>query len=155
MSGMLAATRRPVQPLRVSAAPVRPLVCPAVTVRPVVERCTSIIAEAQNAKRRQRTIARQTEYNKYYRTRIKSTTRKVVRGYEALMADIERVSTEADLQAVDADLYKAFSYCDKAVSKGVVHVNTAARRKRKLTTFRKRVLAQAGLYTPEAAAPAA
>lgn len=149
---MLAAAARRPAPLRVQAAPVRPLVCPAVTVRPVVQRCTSLIAEAQNAKRRQRTIARQTEYNKYYRTRIKSTTRKVIRGYEALMADIESVSAESDLQAVDADLHQAFSYCDKAVSKGVVHLRTAARRKRKLTNFRKRVLAQAGLYNPAPAA---
>ena len=37
---------------------------------------------------------------------------------------------------------------DKAVSKGVLHLNTAARRKARLAKARQNVLIAAGLYTP-------
>ena len=37
---------------------------------------------------------------------------------------------------------------DKAVSKGVLHLNTAARRKARLAAARRNVLVAAGLYTP-------
>ena len=37
---------------------------------------------------------------------------------------------------------------DKAVSKGVLHINTAARRKARLARARQNVLIAAGLYTP-------
>lgn len=37
---------------------------------------------------------------------------------------------------------------DKAVSKGVLHSNTAARRKARLAKARQNVLVAAGLYTP-------
>ena len=37
---------------------------------------------------------------------------------------------------------------DKAVSKGVLHQNTAARRKARMAAARRNVLVAAGLYTP-------
>lgn len=37
---------------------------------------------------------------------------------------------------------------DKAVGKGVMHKNTAARRKARLAAARQNVLISAGLYTP-------
>ena len=37
---------------------------------------------------------------------------------------------------------------DKAVQKGVLHENTAARRKARLATARRNVLVAAGLYAP-------
>lgn len=39
---------------------------------------------------------------------------------------------------------------DKAVGKGVLHQNTAARRKARLAAARRNVLVTAGLYTPAA-----
>ena len=39
---------------------------------------------------------------------------------------------------------------DKAVCKGVLHRNTAARRKARLAKARKNVLIASGLYTPPA-----
>ena len=39
---------------------------------------------------------------------------------------------------------------DKAVGKGVLHQNTAARRKARLAAARRNVLVSAGLYTPVA-----
>lgn len=43
---------------------------------------------------------------------------------------------------------------DKAVCKGVLHLNTAARRKARLAAARRNVLVSAGLYTPVAVAAA-
>ena len=38
-----------------------------------------------------------------------------------------------DKEALNAALSKAYQLCDKAVSKGVLHKNTAARKKSRLT----------------------
>jgi hypothetical protein len=47
-------------------------------------------------------------------------------------------------------LFPAAAVIDKAVGKGVLHQNTAARRKARLAAARRNVLVTAGLYTPAA-----
>ena len=49
------------------------------------------------------------------------------------------------LEALVAEAYKAI---DTAVAKGVVHANTAARRKARVAKWKRQVLISAGLYTP-------
>ena len=66
-----------------------------------------------------------------------------------MMSNVAAVAAEADLKPVDDKLSVAFSSIDKAVSKGILHKKTAARRKMKLTNARKQVLVGAGLYTPQ------
>jgi small subunit ribosomal protein S20 len=117
--------------------------------RPADRRALVVVA-AQNADRRQRRIERETEYNKVFLDRIKSSTRASIKGYRSLLADKgATVSSEADLKPVDAMMGTAFSWIDKAVTKGVLHKNTAARRKSKITNVRKTVMQATGLYTPE------
>jgi small subunit ribosomal protein S20 len=82
---------------------------------------------------------------------VASSSRKVAKGYAALSATIQDVKVESDLKPVDEMLNVAFSNIDKAVSKGVLHLNTGSRRKAKLTNYRKRVLAESGIYTPASA----
>ena len=55
---------------------------------------------------------------------------------------------EGDLKPVDIFISEAYQEIDKAVSKGILHKNTAARRKSKLALARQKLLIKAGLYTP-------
>ena len=59
--------------------------------------------------------------------------------------------SEAELKPVDTFISEAYQEIDKAVSKGVLHKNTAARRKSKLALARQKLLIRAGLYTPSTA----
>jgi len=57
---------------------------------------------------------------------LKSELKKVLKGYKALVAKKELVEAKAQLKKVYAKL-------DKAVIKGILHKNTAGRRKSSLT----------------------
>ena len=56
--------------------------------------------------------------------------------------------SESDLKPVDGFISEAYQEIDKAVVKGILHKNTAARRKSKLAIARQKLLIKAGLYTP-------
>jgi small subunit ribosomal protein S20 len=131
----------------------RPSLGTQIIVRPVSSsRGALLSAEAQNSKRRERVIARNTARNKEQKEKIKSTTRLVKKSCEALLAEASKVTQETDLQVVDQHLSKAFSSIDKAVNSGWLHRNTAARKKGNLSKMRRHVLVEAGLYTPPDAA---
>lgn len=72
----------------------------------------------QSAKRRVRTAERNRIYNRYWTTRCKNAVKK-------FLGSIEAKDSAAAAQNFDA----AQSVIDKAVVKGVMHRNTAARRK--------------------------
>ncbi len=57
-------------------------------------------------------------------------------------------AAESDLAPVQGLLNEAYSVIDRAVSGGVLHRNTAARRKARMAKARRMVLISAGLYTP-------
>ena len=61
-------------------------------------------------------------------------------------------AAEADLAPVANLINEAYKVIDKAVGKGIIHRNTAARRKARMARARKNVLISAGLYTPTPAA---
>lgn len=134
---------RPVQAVRVNAFVSAPTL--------TASRRSLVIVAAQNSERRQRTSKRNQLYNRKYLDLVASSSRKVAKGYAALSATIAEVKVEADLKPVDEMLYVAFSNIDKAIVKGVIHQNTGNRRKAKLTNYRKRVLAESGIYTPASA----
>lgn len=119
-----------------------------VAMRPVVDARASIVCGAQNSDRRQRVEARNTAYNKHYRELIKSSSRAVLKQYSAFMSNASALQAEGELQEADKLKDVAFSNIDKAVVKGVMHRNTGARRKSKLSRARKRLLIASGLYTP-------
>lgn len=99
--------------------------------------------------RRQRVIERNTAYNKHYTELIKSSSRATMKSYEALKQKADSLEAESDLATADQLLHKAFSNIDKAVIKGIMHKNTGARRKSRLSRARQGVLIAAKLYTPE------
>jgi len=115
---------------------------------------TSIVAAAftveakQNSLKRQRTSERSRVYNKSRKSEIATRIKKVMTAIDAFKTTPP--SSEADLAPVSSLMSEAYQVLDKAVVKGILHRNTAARRKARLARARKFVLVQAGLYTPAA-----
>jgi small subunit ribosomal protein S20 len=68
-------------------------------------------------------------YNRYWKTRCKTTAKNFM----------EAVGT-GDRETVSTRLSEATSALDKAVSKGVVHRNTAARRKSRMSVLASPIL---------------
>ena len=80
------------------------------------------MANIKSAKKRVLIAERNRLRNQAFRTSIKTAVKKVL---ELAKAD--------DKDALNSALSKAYQLCDKAVSKGVLHKNTAARKKSRLT----------------------
>lgn len=76
----------------------------------------------KSAVERVRLTKKQTAYNRAQR----SIYRTAVKKFEKLVA-------EGDKEAAEAALLNAISKLDKAVSKGIIHKNKAARKKSRLT----------------------
>jgi small subunit ribosomal protein S20 len=85
----------------------------------------------KSAERRVRTAERSRLYNRYWTTRCKNAVRKVLEAVEA-----------KDGSGATQNFDTAQSVIDKAVVKGVMHRNTAARRK-KMMARRIKALAEA------------
>lgn len=58
------------------------------------------------------------------------------------------LESEADVAPLEALISEATKELDKAVSKGVLHKNTVARRKSRLADAKRAALVKCGLYTP-------
>ncbi len=76
----------------------------------------------KSAERRVRTAERNRIFNRYWITRCKNVVKKVLESVEA--GDSEKAAKDFDL---------AQSIIDKAVVKGVMHRNTATRRKKMMS----------------------
>ena len=76
----------------------------------------------KSAEKRVRTSERNRIYNRFWTTRCKTSAKKVLEAVD---------SNDRDLAVKRLD--EAQSAIDKAVVKGVIHKNTAARRKSRLT----------------------
>ena len=76
----------------------------------------------RSAEKRVRTSERNRIYNRFWTTRCKTSAKKVLEAVD---------SNDRDLAVKRLD--EAQSAIDKAVVKGVIHKNTAARRKSRLT----------------------
>ena len=80
------------------------------------------MANIKSAKKRVLIAERNRLRNVSFKTSIKTAVKKVL---ELAKAD--------DKDALKAAISKAYQLCDKAVSKGILHKNTAARKKSRLT----------------------
>lgn len=80
------------------------------------------MAHTRSAQKRIETIRKRTEQNR----RIKSSLKTAIRRFEESLAGEEPEQTRQKLQ-------KALVTIDKAVTKGILHKNTAARKKSRLT----------------------
>jgi small subunit ribosomal protein S20 len=86
----------------------------------------------RSAEKRVRTSERNRIYNRYWTTRCKTSTKKV----------LEAVNSN-DLELAVKRLDEAQSALAKAVVKGVIHRNTAARRKSRLNKAVRKIQEQA------------
>lgn len=80
------------------------------------------MANIKSAKKRILTAQRNYEKNVAFRSSIKTALKKVLSTAQA-----------KDQDGVKSALSEAYKLCDKAVSKGILHKNTAARKKSRLT----------------------
>ena len=88
------------------------------------------MANIKSAKKRVLVAKRNTERNTAFRSAIKTALKKVLAAATA--------KNEAELKT---SLSAAYQLCDKAVSKGILHKNTAARRKSRLTKAVNKLMA--------------
>ncbi len=89
------------------------------------------MANIKSAKKRVLVAERNHLKNVAFKSSIKSALKKV----------LELAKTK-DEDAMKAALSKAYQLCDKAVSKGILHKNTASRKKSRLTLAAKKLLAE-------------
>ena len=80
------------------------------------------MANIKSAKKRVLVAARNTERNTAFKTSIKTAVKKVL-----------ACAASDDKSELNTLLSKVYQLCDKAVGKGILHKNTAARKKSRLT----------------------
>ena len=85
----------------------------------------------KSAKKRVLTAKRNHERNVAFKTSIKTALKKVL-----------ELAKAKDEDAMNTALSKAYQLCDKAVSQGILHKNTASRKKSRLTLAAKKLLAE-------------
>ena len=89
------------------------------------------MANIKSAKKRVLVAQRNTERNVAFKTSIKTAVKKVL-----------ACAKSEDRSELDALLSKVYQLCDKAAGKGILHKNTAARKKSRLTKAVKKLIAQ-------------
>jgi small subunit ribosomal protein S20 len=104
------------------------------------------IEAKQNSLKRQKTAERNRMYNKSRKSEIATRMKKVFTALDEFKANPPK--SEGDLEPVGKLMSEAYQVIDKAVVKGILHRNTAARRKARLAKARQYVLVEAGLYSP-------
>ena len=89
------------------------------------------MANIKSAKKRVLIAQRNTERNTAFKTSIKTAVKKVL-----------ACAQSEDKTELNALLSKVYQLCDKAVGKGILHRNTAARKKSRLTKAVNKLIAQ-------------
>ena len=80
------------------------------------------MANIKSSKKRVLTAARNAERNVAFKSSIKTAVKKVL-----------ELAKGEDKEALNTAVSKVYQLCDKAVGKGILHKNTAARKKSRLT----------------------
>ncbi len=94
----------------------------------VKRKVNSIMANIKSAKKRVLVAEANRQRNVAFKTSIKTAVKKA----------LELASSE-DKEALNAAISKVYQLCDKAVVKGILHKNTAARKKSRLVLAIKKV----------------
>lgn len=97
-----------------------------------LERNKQIMANIKSAKKRILTAERNHERNIAFKSAIKTAVKKVL---------VLAQAKEQDQEAIKSALSVAYKLCDKAVSKGILHKNTASRKKSRLTRAINKLMA--------------
>ena len=90
------------------------------------------MANIKSSKKRVLVAERNYERNVAFKSSIKTAVKKVL-----VLANAK----EKDQEAINAALAQAYKLCDKAVSKGILHKNTASRKKSRLTKAINKLMA--------------
>ncbi|KAG2452741.1 hypothetical protein HYH02_002971 [Chlamydomonas schloesseri] len=147
-----ASSVRAFQPAKPTFAPV---------CRPAVERGSLVVmaAEGKDAKKKKmpspvkRALVSEERrvYNKSHKSACATRVKKVIKLAETLVA--APAKTEEEVKNLEKLISEAYTEIDKAVVKGILHENTAARKKARCARWKKTVLMSAGLYKPAADSP--
>jgi len=86
------------------------------------------MANIKSAKKRVLIAEKNRLRNVAFKTSIKSAIKKAL-----------ALAVESDKDALNAAISNVYKLCDKAVSKGILHKNTAARKKSRLTLAVKKL----------------
>jgi small subunit ribosomal protein S20 len=86
------------------------------------------MANIKSAKKRVLIAEANRQRNVAFKSTIKTAVKKVL-----------SLATGEDKEALNTALSKVYQLCDKAVSKGILHKNTAARKKSRLTIAVKKL----------------
>lgn len=89
------------------------------------------MANIKSAKKRVLIAERNHDKNVAFKTSIKSALKKVL-----------ELAKAKDEDALKSALSKAYQLCDKAVSKGILHKNTASRKKSRITLAAKKLMGE-------------
>ena len=89
------------------------------------------MANIKSAKKRVLIAEVNRQRNVAFKTSIKTAIKKAL-----------ALATESDKEALNASISRVYQLCDKAVSKGILHKNTASRKKSRLTIAAKKLLAE-------------
>ena len=90
------------------------------------------MANIKSSKKRVLIAQRNYERNVAFKSSIKTAVKKVV---------VLAKAKEKDQEAIKSALSQAYKLCDKAVSKGILHKNTASRKKSRLTKAINKLMA--------------
>ncbi|KAG2491755.1 hypothetical protein HYH03_009916 [Edaphochlamys debaryana] len=85
-------------------------------------------------------------YNKSHKSACATRVKKVIKAAEGMMAALPK--SEEEVKSLEKLISEAYTEIDKAVSKGILHENTAARKKARCARWKRTVLMAAGLYKP-------
>ena len=88
------------------------------------------MANIKSAKKRVLIAQRNTERNVAFKTSIKTAVKKVL-----------ACAQSEDRTELNALMSKVYQLCDKAAGKGILHKNTAARKKSRLTKAVNKIIA--------------
>ena len=94
------------------------------------------MANNKSAKKRIQIAERNRLMNKFYKSTVRTLTKKTLENCEKYKKD----PNEDNENLVKASLNKAFSLIDKAVKKNVLHKNNGANKKSKINNFVKTAL---------------
>lgn len=90
------------------------------------------MANIKSAKKRILTAQRNYERNVAFKSSVKTAVKKAL---------VLAQAKEKDQAAINASLSEVYKLCDKGVSKGILHKNTAARKKSRLTKAVNKLMA--------------
>ncbi|GLI65593.1 hypothetical protein VaNZ11_009169 [Volvox africanus] len=147
-------------PQRCAFTAVRPTFVP--VSRPVTERGALVVMAAEGKKDQKKKMPSPVKrallaeerrlYNKGRKSACATRIKKVIKLAEALLSSADAQS-EDQVKNLEKLVAEAYSEIDKAVVKGILHENTAARKKARCARYKKQVLMSSGLYKPTADSP--